>query len=609
MDNQTSQKDPFVLSSPYKDPVRRALFWLLKTPLERLFRFPEMSKGYKEIQAIEGDFVDKVIDHMNLDWDVNAALLDRIPRNGPLIVLANHPFGAADGLIMLKLLRSIRSDVKTLNNFVLQRVPELHEHMIFVDPFGRDKSKQTNITPMKHCIAWLRQGGVLGIFPSGVVSHLHLRERAVVDPLWQPHVARIIRKAKAPVLPLYFHGRNNWLFQLAGLIHPRLRTLLLPRTMLKCRDRTITVRVGHPISSAKLQAYDDDEEMLRYLRMRTYILNPGNSRKQSAPTKAPPRSRNEGEPIVPPVEPEKLAEEVGRLSADQLLIESGDYQVWAAKASEIPSVVREIGRLREITFRGTGEGTGKAIDLDRFDKHYWHLFVWRPESHEVVGAYRMGKTDKILARLGKNGLYTSTLYKFSSSLFKRISPALELGRSFVRPEYQRTHSPLALLWRGVGEYVVRHPRYKILFGSVSISSEYQSLSQQMMVQFLQQNSDLPDLARMVKPRNPPACLQNPDLPEGCRLITDIKDVSSVISDIESDRKGVPILLRQYLQFNANFISFHEDPEFNNTITALMLVDFSESHPRVLERHLGKEGSRQFLAYHGKLPAEEAAAAS
>jgi len=609
MENRTPQDDPFILSSPYQDPCRRFLFRLLRKPLEHLFGFPEMSNGYKQISKIEGDFLDKVIDYMNIDWEVNSSLLDRIPRQGPLIVVANHPFGAVEGLVMFKLLRSIRPDVKTLNNFLLQRVPELHQYMIFVDPFGRDKSKQMNITPMKQAIAWLKKGGVLGIFASGVVSHLNLKERAVVDPPWQPHVARIIRKTKAPVLPLYFHGRNDNLFQLAGLVHPRLRTLLLPRAMLKCRNKTITTRIGQPIPNAKLQAFSDDEEMLRYLRMRTYILNPDHTKKRAAKGQAPQRSRSEGETIVPPVDPEKLAGEIEKLTNEQLLIESGQYQVWVAKAPEIPNIVQEIGRLREITFRGTGEGTGKSIDLDPFDKHYWHLFVWKPQSREIIGAYRIGRTDKILSRLGQNGLFSSTWYKCSASLFERISPALELGRSFVRPEYQRTHSPLALLWRGVGEYVVRHPQYKILFGSVAISSEYQTLSQKMMVSFLQQNSDLPDLARMVKPRNPPAWLQDPDLPEDSQLISDIKDVSSVVSDIERDRKGVPVLLRQYLQFNANFISFHVAPDFNNTLHALMLVDFSESHPRILERHLGKEGSRKFLAYHGKLPSNEPASTS
>ena len=263
--------------------------------------------------------------------------------------------------------------------------------------------------------------------------------------------------------------------------------------------------------------------------------------------------------------------------------------VYLAAASEIPAVLAEIGRLREITFRAAGEGTGKSTDLDRFDAHYLHLFVWSEKNQEVAGAYRLATTDSAK----RHGLYTATLFHYGDEFLDCIGPALELGRSFVQPRYQRSFSPLLLLWKGIGKFVAQNPRYKALFGPVSISNRYQSISRQLMVSFLERTALLKDWARLVSVPSPFTAPRSSQLPQAG---FDIEDLSDVVSDIEPARSGVPILLRQYLKLGGKLLGFKVDANFSNALDGLILVDLTKTDPKLLERYLGKSESAAFLAH-------------
>jgi putative hemolysin len=303
------------------------------------------------------------------------------------------------------------------------------------------------------------------------------------------------------------------------------------------------------------------------------------------------------EPIIPPVDPELLADEVASLNPDRLLVDEGDQQVFLADATEIPNVLREIGRLRELSFREVGEGTGRELDLDRFDDSYQHLFVWQSARHEIVGAYRIGSCDSILFREGVRGLYSATLFRYSRQLFEAMGPALELGRSFVRSEYQRSLAGLALLWKGLAQFVLRHPRYAILFGPVSISADYHSASQALITSFLKENNYRHPWARWVRPRTP----LRGHIPHRIRVagreLRHLDDVSAFIAEIETDHKGVPILLRQYLKLGGRLLGFNVDPDFSNVLDVLLMVDLRNTEERTLARYMGRSGAEAFLACH------------
>ncbi|MGA1529977.1 MAG: lysophospholipid acyltransferase family protein [Kiritimatiellia bacterium] len=602
-----SGKKLIEIPSPFTDPFGKKIFSVASGPIERLLAIDKLNHIYfttAEREEPARHFADRVLETMKVQYDVAREDIARIPASGPVVVVANHPFGGLEGLILGSLLRGVRPDVKLMANFLLERIPDLRDFFIFVDPFGTQKSAGMNIKPLKETIAWLRQGGMLGVFPAGEVSSMKFSKGGVVDPPWSDTIARIIRKTEVPVVPVYFVGANSLMFQILGMVHPRLRTAMLPKELVNKQNRTIHLRVGKPIAFKKLKDLND-QALIDYLRLRTYHLknraeDPSKKkliRSLSVQVAAP---KTVMQPIVDPEPADALATELAALPAGQRLVESGGLEAWYASAPQIPQILREIGRLREVTFRENNEGTGMPIDLDRFDDYYTHVFIWQPEKKEVVGAYRLGKADEIFRTLGKKGLYTSTLFKYRKKLLKRINPALEMGRSFIRKEYQRNYSSLLVLWKGLAHYIARNPDHKILFGPVSINSQYRSLSRQLLVGFLKQNESIPDLARLVKARKPLRNnpLQQINLKKIKTAVKDLDEVESLIADIETGLDGVPILLRQYLRLGGKLLAFNVDPDFSYVLDGLILVDLTRTDPKMLERYMGREQTRAFLDYHG-----------
>lgn len=298
--------------------------------------------------------------------------------------------------------------------------------------------------------------------------------------------------------------------------------------------------------------------------------------------------------IVAELPCEALRAEVDTLSGTEVLAQGDRFRVYCAHAAQIPSVLQEIGRLRELTFRAIGEGTGKCADIDLFDAYYLHLFVWDARVSVVVGAYRLGLVDQILARYGRRGLYTDTLFKYRARMLDRLNPGVELGRSFVRAEYQRRFAPLLLLWRGIARFIERSPRYAVLFGPVSISRSYAAASRQLMVAYLSTRNAEPRLAGEVRPRHP---YLDPRLDAELENLRSIDDLSLRVAQIEPDHKGIPVLLRQYLRLGGRLLGFNVDRQFADTLDGLLLVDLRQTEPTVLERYMGESATRAFRAYH------------
>jgi putative hemolysin len=572
--------------------------------VERLLAIDKINNIYFEACQIDDDraFMDKCLDVMRVEYEVAEEDLARIPKTGRVVVVANHPFGGVEGIILASLLHTVRDDFKLMANFLLERVEGLRPWMIFVDPFDRAESARVNMKPLKECLRWLRDDHMMAVFPSGTVSHLSFRRGGVVDPPWSPTIGRIVRSTESTVLPIFVQGSNGLLFQLAGMVHPRIRTALLPNEIANKKNKTIRIRIGHPIPFDTLKQYDDDQELMDYLRIRTYHLK--NRKPESSGRRRMVLPLRFGRPdrtaVARPLDAAQIAADVERLPGSQRLLENNTLAVYYARADQIPNLLHEIGRLREITFRDAGEGTGHALDLDRFDDYYLHLFVWSREKKELVGAYRLGQTDEILPRFGKRGLYTSTLFRYRRKLLGSLNPGLEVGRSFIRKEYQRNFASLLLLWKGIGQFVARHPRYKILFGPVSVNADYTRKSQELMVQFLKDNNALPDLARLVKARrpllvNPISGFRNRRI---SRLVRDLDEVEQFIADIESKMQGVPVLLRQYMKLGGQLLGFNIDPDFGNCLDGLILVDLTKTDPTILNRYLGREGLEAFCKHHG-----------
>jgi putative hemolysin len=576
---------------------------IIAGPLEHLLGLRQCTAIYEQARAQCDShlFMCEVLRRLDVRPVVKTEDFENIPKKGPAVVVGNHPFGGIEGIIMADILLSCRPDVKIMANSLLNRIPQLRDLTIPVDPFSRSGSARLNIGPMREALRWLKNGGMLLVFPAGEVSHLRLESLEVADPVWSPTIGRIIRHARVPVLPVFFRGHNGPLFQAAGLIHPRLRTALLARQLIGMRGKTVPVDIGRLIPFRWLQRYASDAELMAYLRWRTYLLGHPARRENRRFTAPAIAAFQKTRPLAAPQDPALCRREIERLPVEQRLAQSGAQSVWQATAEQIPRVLREIGRLRELSFRAANEGTGKSMDLDRFDDHYLHLFIWNAEAAEIAGAYRVGATDRILERHGRQGLYSSTLFDSRMEFFRRLGPALELGRSFVRPEYQRSYSPLLLLWKGIGSYIARHPRYRTLFGPVSISRDYSDLSRRLIATTLLQHSQAKDLALMVRPKHP-ANLR-PVRVHGCGFnqpqvcFQDFKEMCSVIADVEFQQRDVPVLLRHYLNLGGQILAFNIDRNFGSVMDGLIVVDLTQTDRKTLQRYLGAEGAADFLSYH------------
>ncbi len=554
--------------------------------------------------APQGFRLEALLAEMKIKLDVQPADLERIPIKGPLVAVANHPFGVLDGAALTVLLSRVRPDVKILANSLLRGIPELHEHCIFVDPFHASSSVDKNVKPLKQALEWLRQGGALAVFPAGEVSQWNVREGQVTDPAWNTVAVRLVRKTGASALPVYFCGRNSAAFQLLGMINPRLRTLFLLQEFLQQREKDVQVRIGGAIPSELIASLDNDDEATEYLRLRTYLLSYRGKKPISLPTKmrsALPRKPQEK--IALEVPSQFVVNDIAALPVQRLLVENADFAVYAARASELPYALDELGRLREITFRAAGEGTGRSADLDQFDAYYWHLLLWNKEKRELAGAYRAGNTDEIIRAHGIKGLYTNTVFRYDEQLFLKIGSALELGRSFVRPEYQRQYAPLLLLWKGIARFVAAHPATPVLFGAVSISNEYSSMSREMIVRYFEQrrvkDEDGREFADLIHARTPFRApkLRRWDCGAICGALRDLDELAEPISDVEEDGKGLPILLKQYAKVGGRLVGFNLDRKFSDVVDGLVIVDLRQTDPSVLERYMGKEGCAGFRRFH------------
>jgi len=553
--------------------------------LARVAALTPIGRAYaRATQGGSTDFSAHALEALDISADVSDEDQARVPSTGATLIVGNHPFGAIDGLLLLSIVSRVRGDVKLVGNDLLRHIPGLASSLLAVDVFGRAGSVRQNATALRQARRWLEQGGCVVMFPAGEVAHERDLDGAPKDSAWQRSAAALATRAGADVLPVYVAGGNSRLFRVAGRLHPLLRTALLPREMWAKRGTTVSVRIGEKVDASTLLRLPDAAGRTAFLRARVDALA------------SRPRHARTTESAHAPVAARGIAEEIERnieALQPQTLLDSGAYQVFCARARDLPALLPEIGRLREVAFRQAGEGTGLPRDLDRFDETYEHLFVWDRLRKEVAGAYRLGATDVVAAGGRVDGLYTRTLFDYDAALIDEIGPALELGRSFVHPAYQRDFSPLLLLWRGISRVVARSGRYRRLFGVVSVSDRYQTTSRQLLLKFLQTTRFDADLGRLVRAKNPPPPARAALVETA--IVSSLDDLSSLIRRLEPDGKDVPVLLRQYLKLNARLLGFTIDTTFSSVLDGLVVVDLADVAPAILTRYMGRDEARAFLA--------------
>ncbi len=557
--------------------------------LMEVMKINQVNELFAQAQPKQGtEFVDAILKGCGVDIEFDEKELKNIPTTGSFIAIANHPYGGIEGMVLLKLLCMVRPDAKLMANFLLKKIPNLSDYFIAVNPF-ENIDHSSSISGLKNTLELLANGTPIGIFPAGEVSTFKVEQQQVTDRMWHPVVGKIIAKAKVPVVPIYFHGNNGLLFNLLSMIHPALRTAKLPSELFNKQGHTIKLRIGKPINVEDIPDYNNATKLLSYLRARTYALGTGlEEEKKIFKARNLFKIKKLPEAVAHEIKAEVLEKEIEPLRENYKVWTEKNYEVFITPTSLIPNVIREIGRLREITFRAVGEGTNKSVDLDEYDIYYNHLFIWDTQAKLIVGAYRIGLGDEIFYSLGKKGFYVTELFKIKEQFTPIFKKSLELGRSFIRKEYQQKPLPLFLLWKGILKYLIDNPRYRYLIGPVSISNSFSKFSKSLIVDYINRNHFDHELAQYVRPRKKFKV-------DFSRIDTDLlmsgkedtfKGLDNVISEVETRNMKVPVLLRQYIALNAKIISFNIDPKFADCLDGFLVLDLKKVPQDILEK-LGK----------------------
>jgi putative hemolysin len=535
------------------------------------------------------DFNQAVLDTMGVTVHLeNAENLESMPRSGPLLVVANHLLGGLEGLAIAKVIADIRLDLQVLTNELLCRVPELSDLFIGVDVLS-SAAAVGNIASIKRLHKHLKNNGAVLIFPAGTVASYDFKQRRIQDKPWNRLVGQLLKRYQCTCLPIHVGGKNSGYFYAAGMIHPRLRTALLPRQLANKKGFELTLTIGRAVPAPELRLLQSPKAVTEYLCVSTDALAKLPAREQAATPQAIDQ-------LDRAAISSKLLQAIEDL-AEYRLIEHEELDVYCAPFSSLCAIMEQIAIAREVTFRSVGEGTGLSNDSDEFDPHYLHLFLWDKLEQRVAGAYRIGLVDEIVAKHGVKGLYSRSLYKYDESFIKQLGSAIEMGRSFIHPDYQRRPVSLNLLWRGIGNVLVQRPRYHTLFGSVSISREYSDLARALIADTMLENFKASEFEQLVKPITPLVILNRVWSKEILGDLANIKMLGKLIGRCDPG-KAVPVLLRHYLSLNGKLVCFFNvHSSFNNSLEGLIIVDVRKTQAKTLSRFLGVEGYKHFMSFH------------
>ncbi|RRJ93954.1 GNAT family N-acyltransferase [Flavobacterium macacae] len=548
--------------------------WLLM----KILKISTLNKIYdrnKHLKDVE--FLNAILDEFQIKFEIPEEDLKRLPKDGAYITISNHPLGGIDGILLLKLMLDREPNFKIIANFLLHRIDPMKPYIMPVNPFETHKDAKSSVIGIKETLRHLSDGKPLGMFPAGEVS-TYKDGKLVVDKPWEEGAIKIIKKAKVPVVPIYFHAKNSRLFYLLSKLDDTLRTAKLPSELLTQKDRVIKVRIGKAISVNEQNEHESIEEYSEFLRRKTYMLaNPFEKESKLLDTSNLKISRSPKE-IAMPANHDQIVKEVDALrNTDCRLLQSKNYEVFFTEANKIPNVLHEIGRLREITFREVGEGTNESLDLDRFDKYYHHMFLWDDDTKQIAGAYRMGLGSEIYPKYGIDGFYLQELFRFEPELHDMMNKSIEMGRAFITKDFQQKPMPLFLLWKGIMHTTLRYPEHKFLIGGVSISNQFSDFSKSLMIEFMKSHYYDPYIAQYVHPKKEfKVKLKDADKDFIFdEAEADLNKFDKIIDELEPGSLRLPVLIKKYIKQNARVVAFNVDPLFNNAVDGLMYIRISD----------------------------------
>jgi putative hemolysin len=560
--------------SPNANFANKLFIWFL----DRLLGINKMDKLYRqhEMQGLsKEEFSDRLIQILKLDIQGIEELQKKIPKTGPVVIASNHPFGGIEGVILARLISEVRPDLKVLANKGLGIFREISDYFIFTNPLSPNDPK--NAPSIRQCLKHVQGQGALLIFPAGKVSYYQKAKSGISEHIWNKLVGRLVSVDDCQYVPVFVNGQNSKSFYRIEKIYFKLRMLFLGRELLNKSGANIVINTGNPIKEQQFNKRLDHSEKAMLCRALSY------SQDQRWRYQWPADTITEQAPVIDEISSTDLLAEIAALPSEQLLLENKGYSVYFGYQSQLPLIVNEIARLREIVFRMHNEGSGSALDTDKYDATYTHLFIVDNTQNKIVGAYRMGLTDKLIEQDGPEGLYLHKMFKFKPSFINQQEPCMEMGRSFLIPEMQGSYQGLLLLWKGIGRFAAKFPQYRTLYGTVSISKLFDPRSVKLIERALidAQSASQVDAISSFEFNS------HIEIDELGQHLSLGEQLSVFLKSIENDGKDVPVLARQYLKMGAKFHALGIDKSFNHTPGLLLSVHFPSAPEKLLKLYVGE----------------------
>ena len=545
--------------------------WLLAFG-ERLLHLREAREFLAEHPDARGaELLDEIFERLDVGHSIALRDRMRIPAEGKLIVVVNHPLGGLDGLAVLRAMLEVRSDVRVLANELLAELPGLSELFI---PFGvfSHHPQKARLAAIGEA---LDRGEAVIFFPAAEVARPSwhgIRERR-----WRRGAVRFAGNHGAPILPVWVKARNSFWFYLVSLISTPASMLLLPHELFNKRGRTIVLKVGDPIPASAFTGATLQPGALTKL-LQKHAVRVGKGKKGPFKTEST---------IAHPVDRRLLRAELKQ--AEVLGVTGNGKRILLMDGTQ-RNVLREVARLRELTFRSVGEGTGARLDLDAFDRYYQHLVIWDEAGLEITGAYRLGVAGPILKERGKAGLYSASLFEYGPAFETLLPKSAELGRSFVQQRYWNSRA-LDQLWQGIGAFLLSRPEIRYLFGCVSISGAYPEPAKELLVHFFR--TWFGEEGGGARARNPFTLSKQRE--SDLRALLPGEHYREELKRLKDALKlygcAIPTLFKQYAELcepgGTRFLDFGVDPDFGHCVDGFILVDVTqitaEKRARYIER--------------------------
>lgn len=575
---EQSITDKFPAFNQQSPMVRNSTLGILR----KLTHEREINAFLAEHQGNRGiDFIDRIFDYFNFSYSISQRERNNIPAQGRVVIIANHPIGSLDGLALVRLVSEVRKDVKIVANDMLMAFEPLHELLLPLDNMTRAAYKQS----YKNILQALNNNEAIIIFPAGEVSRASAK--GIRDGKWQAGFLHFARKTQAPILPIFISAKNSLLFYSASMIFKPLATALLAHEMFNKHSAEIKFRIGEMIPHHALESDQlADKALIKRLKKYVYKIGKGKTEKNNKPAVFVTEKT-----IAHPEDRAALKKELA--SAQLIGSTRDDHKMYLCTYHQHPAVLREVGRLREHTFRLVGEGTGSRRDLDKYDHYYRHLILWDEHKLTIAGAYRLGEAHKLIHTKGANALYTAELFQFQPELTPYLEQGLELGRSFVHPDYWGKAS-LDYLWQGLGAYLQHNPLVRYVFGPVSMSAHYPKELRDLLVfyysRYYQKNTIQGDA--LAEGKHPHEIEEDKliELQHRFAKLDSNQGFDLLQEEFKKHDCKIPVLFKQYASLydegGYHLLAFSVDSEFGNCVDGLFMGDLNAMKTAKRARYLG-----------------------